>query len=76
MEMNTLTLEFLIIIGKIIQLSTMFLKQESHFTYIMQIIHAWDTISLPELDRSINTHYAIRSLKKHKTNALLYRSAI
>lgn len=30
----------LIIIGKIIQLSFMFLKQESHFTYIMQIIHA------------------------------------
>lgn len=34
-------------IGKIIQLSFMFLKQESHFTYIMQIIHAWDTIQLP-----------------------------
>lgn len=50
MEMNTLTLEFLIIIGKIIQLSSMFLKQESHFTYIMQIIHAWDTINFPELE--------------------------
>lgn len=62
MEMNTLTLEFFIIIGKIIQLSTMFLKQESHFTYIMQIIHGWDIINFPELDRRINTHYAIRSL--------------